>query len=108
MMEKITGLTNEEVDLRIKAGKINIAPKPVVKSNLQIIISHIFNLFNAYNFIIAVALIAVKAYSSLFFVVIVVSNTVIRAKQEIKSKNMVAKLNLIVSPKTKVIFLFFC
>ena len=103
MMEKITGLTNEEVDLRIKAGKVNIAPKPVVKSNLQIIISHIFNLFNAYNFIIAVALIAVKAYSSLFFVVIVVSNTVIRAKQEIKSKNMVAKLNLIVSPKTKVI-----
>lgn len=102
-MKKITGLTKKEVNLRIKEGKVNIAPKPVVKSNLQIIISHIFNLFNAYNFIIAVALIAVKAYSSLFFVVIVISNTVIRARQEIKSKNMVAKLNLIVSPKTKVI-----
>lgn len=102
-MKKITGLTKKEVNLRIKEGKINIAPKPVVKSNLQIIVSHIFNLFNAYNFIIAVALIAVKAYSSLFFVVIVVSNTIIRARQEIKSKNMVAKLNLIVSPKTKVI-----
>ena len=102
-MKKITGLTKKEVNLRIKEGKINIAPKPVVKSNLQIIVSHIFNLFNAYNFIIAVALIAVKAYSSLFFVVIVVSNTIIRARQEIKSKNMIAKLNLIVSPKTKVI-----
>lgn len=102
-MKKITGLTKKEVNLRIKEGKVNIAPKPVVKSNLQIIVSHIFNLFNAYNFIIAIALIAVKAYSSLFFVVIVVSNTIIRARQEIKSKNMVAKLNLIVSPKTKVI-----
>ncbi len=103
MMKKITGLTNKEVNLRIKENKVNTAPKPVVKSNLQIIISHIFNLFNAYNFIIAAALIAVKAYSSLFFVVIVVSNTIIRARQEIKSKNMVTKLNLIVSPKTKVI-----
>ena len=42
---------------------------------------HVFNLFNAYNFIIAAALIAVQAYSSLFFVVIVISNTVIRARQ---------------------------
>lgn len=102
-MEKITGLTDFDVDSRIKEGKVNIAPKPVVKSNLQIIAGHIFNLFNAYNFIIAVALISVQAYSSLFFIVVVVSNTVIRARQEIKSKNMVAKLNLIVSPKTKVV-----
>lgn len=102
-MKKIIGLSKSEVNLKIKEGKINIAPKPVVKSNLQIIISHVFNLFNAYNFIIAVALISVQAYSSLFFVIIVVSNTVIRARQEIKSKNMIAKLNLIVSPKTKVV-----
>lgn len=103
MMKKIIGLSKSEVNLKIKEGKINIAPKPVVKSNLQIIIGHVFNLFNAYNFIIAVALISVQAYSSLFFVIIVVSNTVIRARQEIKSKNMIAKLNLIVSPKTKVV-----
>ena len=102
-MKKIIGLSKSEVNLKIKEGKINIAPKPVVKSNLQIIIGHVFNLFNAYNFIIAVALISVQAYSSLFFVIIVVSNTVIRARQEIKSKNMIAKLNLIVSPKTKVV-----
>lgn len=102
-MKKINGLNNQEVTKRIKEGKVNISPKPVVKSNFQIIMGHVFNLFNAYNFIIAVALVAVQAYSSLFFVVIVISNTVIRARQEIKSKNMVAKLNLIVSPKTKVI-----
>ncbi|MFV0395033.1 MAG: HAD-IC family P-type ATPase [Coprobacillaceae bacterium] len=102
-MKKYTGLTKEEVKKRIAEGKVNISPKPIVKSNFQIIIGHVFNLFNAYNFIIAAALVAVQAYSSLFFVVIVVSNTVIRARQEIKSKNMVAKLNVIVTPKIKVI-----
>lgn len=102
-MKKIIGLSTDEVAKEIKAGHLNTAPKAAVKSNFQIIIGHIFNLFNAYNFIIATMLIMVKAYSSLFFVVIVVSNTVIRAYQEIRSKNMVAKLNLIISPKTKVV-----
>ena len=43
MMKKIIGLSKSEVNLKIKEGKVNIAPKPVVKSNLQIIISHVFN-----------------------------------------------------------------
>ena len=63
-MKKIIGLSKSEVNLKIKEGKINIAPKPVVKSNLQIIIGHVFNLFNAYNFIIAVALISCLLYTS--------------------------------------------
>lgn len=102
-MEKYQGLSTTEVEKQKSLGNINISPKPIVKSNFKIIVGHIFNLFNAYNFVIAMALLWVQAYSSLFFVVIVVSNTIIRARQEIKSKNMVAKLNLIVSPKTKVI-----
>lgn len=102
-MEKYTGLTSQEVEKQKQLGNINISPKPIVKSNFKIIIGHVFNLFNAYNFVIALALLWVQAYSSLFFVVIVVSNTIIRIQQEIKSKNMVAKLNLIVLPKTKVI-----
>lgn len=102
-MKKYTGLTKEEVEKQVELGNVNVSPKPIVKSNFQIIMGHIFNLFNAYNFIIAVALIWVQAYSSLFFVVVVLSNTIIRARQEIKSKNMVAKLNVIVTPKIKVI-----
>lgn len=84
-------------------GNINVSPKPLVKTNRQIIVEHVFNLFNAYNFVIACALVAVQAWSSLFFVVIVTSNTVIRIYQEIRSRNMVAKLNLIISPQTKVL-----
>ena len=102
-MEEIRGLTKEQVESRIREGKVNLSPKPVVKSYRQIIVEHTFNLFNAYNFCIALALVAVKAWTSLFFVVIVSSNAFLRIYQEIKSRNMVAKLNLIISPKTTVV-----
>ena len=102
-MDKRFGLNSTEVKERIRKGQVNISPKPAVKSYRQIICEHTFNLFNAYNFCIALALVMVKAWTSLFFVVIVSSNTFLRIYQEIKSRNMVAKLNLIISPKTKVI-----
>lgn len=97
------GLTNQEVLKRIQEGQVNTLPKPLVKSYKQIICEHVFNLFNIYNFIIACALASVKAWTSMFFIVLVTSNVVIRISQEIKSRNMVAKLNLIISPKTKVL-----
>ncbi|MEG0453716.1 MAG: hydrolase, partial [Coprobacillus sp.] len=92
MMKNLTGLTNQQVQEQIRLGHVNISPKPLVKTNGQIIREHVFNLFNAYNFAIAVALVCVQAWSSLFFVVIVGSNTVIRIFQDIRSRNMVAKL----------------
>lgn len=97
------GLTNQEVLKRIQEGQVNTLPKPLVKSYKQIICEHVFNLFNIYNFIIACTLALVKAWTSMFFIVLVTSNVVIRISQEIKSRNMVAKLNLIISPKTKVL-----
>ncbi|MFR6099632.1 MAG: HAD-IC family P-type ATPase [Longibaculum sp.] len=100
-MQKIKGLTNQEVLDQIDLGHMNISPKPLVKTNKQIIFEHVFNLFNAYNFVIACALVFVQAWSSLFFVVIVSVNTVIRIYQEIRSRNMV--IVLIISPKTKVL-----
>ncbi len=99
----MTGLTHQEVEKLKREGKVNKLPKPLVKSYKQIIFEHVFNLFNIYNFAIACALASVKAWTSMFFVVIVCSNTIIRITQEIKSRNMVAKLSLIVSPKTKVL-----
>lgn len=97
------GLSTNEVNKQVSLGNVNITPKPLVKSNKRIVFDHVFNLFNIYNFIIALALVYVQAWSSLFFVVIVSSNTIIRIVQEIRSKAMVAKLTLIVSPKTKVV-----
>lgn len=102
-MNEVKGLTNQQIQEQIKLGHVNISPKPLVKSHWQIFCEHIFTLFNAYNFIIACALVYVQAWSSLFFVLIVTMNTVIHIYQDIRSRNMVAKLNLIISPKTKVL-----
>lgn len=102
-MDKVKGLTNQEVQEQIQLGHVNISPKPLVKTHRQIFCEHIFTLFNAYNFVIACALIYVQAWSSLFFVLIVTMNTIIHIYQDIRSRQMVARLNLIISPKTKVL-----
>ena len=102
-MDKVKGLTNQEVQEQMQLGHVNISPKPLVKTHRQIFCEHIFTLFNAYNFVIACALIYVQAWSSLFFVLIVTMNTIIHIYQDIRSRQMVARLNLIISPKTKVL-----
>lgn len=102
-MNKVKGLTKQQVQEQIELGHVNISPKPLVKSHWQIFCEHVFTLFNIYNFIIACALVYVQAWSSLFFVLIVTMNTVIHIYQDIRSRNTVARLNLIISPKTKVL-----
>lgn len=102
-MEQVQGLRQAQVKERIAKGQVNRSPKPAVKSYGQIIRGHVFTLFNAYNFVIAAALVSVQAWTSLFFVVIVASNTILHIYQEIRSRNMVAKLNLLISPKAKVV-----
>lgn len=97
------GLTNEQVNKQIKQGNINTIPKPEVRSTKDIIFSHIFTPFNLYNFIIAGALLYVKAYTSLFFMGIVLSNIIIFSTQEVRSRNLVKKLNIIIAPTTMVV-----
>ena len=41
-MGKIKGLNKQEVAKRISEGKVNLSPKPVIKSNFQIIMGHVF------------------------------------------------------------------
>lgn len=100
---KFKGLTNKEVEKRKQEGLVNTIPKPQIRSNSEIIFSHVFTLFNLYNFVIAGALIYVQAWTSLFFMGIVVTNTFMFAFQEIRSRNLIRKLNIIVAPTTYVI-----
>lgn len=99
----LSGLSTQAVEEQTALGNINTPPQPIVKSNLSIIFGHIFNLFNAYNFLIAGALFIVQAYSSMLFIIVVISNTFIRAFQEIRSKNTIKKLNLIISSTVHVV-----
>ncbi|WP_317914221.1 HAD-IC family P-type ATPase [Carnobacterium maltaromaticum] len=102
-MEKYYGLSNVQVDQLKKEGKQNLQPLSNSKSLKKILSDNLFTLFNAYNFIIAVALFSVKSYASLIFMIVVLINAGMSILQELRSKKMVAQLSIITSPKTIVL-----
>lgn len=99
----IKGLSQKEVDQRILDKKTNVIPKPSLKTNGQIIRQHIFTLFNFYSLSIAITLLYVEAYSSLFFIFVMFTNTIMFIIQEIRARNLISELNIIASPKTTVV-----
>ena len=102
-MNKIEGLSNKEVEEQIKKGNINKTQQDNLKSNKQIIFDNVFTLFNLYNLIIAIALICVKAYTNVFFFLIITINVLIGIIQEIHGRNLVKKLSIFNKSKATVI-----
>lgn len=102
-MNKIKGLTNEEVLKRIKLGKVNYDTTPKSKSVKQIIIENTCTLFNFINIVLALAIILVGSYKNLLFLGVVICNTLISTIQELRAKKTVDKLSVISSSKAKVL-----
>ena len=100
---EITGLSDKDVEEQIQKGNINKLPKDNLKTNKQIIFDNVFTLFNLYNFIIALFLIYVKAYTNVFFFLIITINVLIGIVQEIHGRNLVKKLTILNKSKTTVI-----
>lgn len=103
MIEKLTGLTTEEVNLRISQNKQNNYDEDVSKSTKDIFKDNIFTLFNLLNLIIGICLALVGAFSNLFFMVIILINITIGIIQEIRARNLVAKLSIINEDKSVVV-----
>ncbi|WZU02517.1 hypothetical protein MGH68_06070 [Erysipelothrix sp. D19-032] len=102
-MTKLKGLSTEAVQMRIQNHQVNTQPKPELKTNKDIITGNIFTLFNLFNIVIAVALIVVGAYTSIFFMGVIVSNSSMFIIQEIRARNLVQNLNILVAPHVKVL-----
>ena len=76
------GLTKNQVEERIKQGYTNVNDDSKGKSIFEIIISNVFTAFNILYFIIAIILIFIDiknndGFSNLFFLILVVTNTLI-------------------------------
>ena len=67
MEKELKGLTSEEVEQRIKEGKVNVYENQNLKTNGQIIKDNVCTLFNLFNLIIAIALACVHAYTNMVF-----------------------------------------
>ena len=97
------GLFDEQVQKRKELNLTNDSKIKSSKSYASIFAKNIFTFFNLLWFIIAVALIVVGAYMDLFFLLVIVLNTLIAIVQEIRAKITVEKLSMTISPDVTVI-----
>ena len=101
--KQLQGLTQVEVKQRIDDGKTNYFKAKVGSSNWDIFRRNVFNSFNMLNFAIFVALIAVQAWSNLFFFGIIVLNAFTGMMTELRARRMVDKLNLMNQDQIRVV-----
>lgn len=98
-----TGLTQEQVQTRMRQGLCNGDQGVKTKSEKQIIKENVFTFFNILNFVLAIAVISVGSYKNTLFMGLIFWNILIGCFQEIRSKRIIDKLSLISSPKAGVI-----
>ena len=106
-----TGLSEEEVKIRIDNNQINYVDEPKTKSIKEIFKSNIFTYFNFLNLllgslVIISGIISGKILYSLkncLFVGVILTNTIISIVEEIFAKKTIDKLNVIAESKIKVI-----
>lgn len=97
------GLNDAQVSQRIREGLVNDNQKQYSKTYRQIFLNNIFTFFNVLCICVAIALIMVKEYRNLTFMLILVLNTVIGIVQEIKAKKTIDKLSIVTAPTATVI-----
>ena len=94
-MEELKGLTQKEIEEKIKQGKTNKIKIKANESILKIISKNIFTYFNLIFLILAMLLITSQSYRNLTFLIIITINTLIGIFQQIKSKIILDKLSLL-------------
>jgi len=96
------GLTKQQVENRKYAGLVNNTKQSSGRSYFTIFFQNICTFFNLIWAVVFMALVIVKAYSDLLFIIVVLLNTTIAIIQEIKAKKTVEKLSYVTAPKLKV------
>ena len=104
------GLSYEQVELRKKQKLVNKSKKAFGKSYAEIIISNLFSVFNILLYVIAGVMIFFtirynepRILSGMFFVVVLLCNTIIGLYHDIKARLLLNKLSLTNQSKATVI-----
>ena len=97
------GLTKQQVENRKYAGLTNNTKQNSGKSYFKIFVQNICTFFNLIWALVFIALVAVRAYTDLAFIIVILLNTTIAIVQEIKAKITVEKLSYVTAPKLTVI-----
>ena len=101
--KKLTGLNDEQVNIRIKEGKVNYVPKAPARTFGQILRANLFRSFNAINGVLAVIIILAGSPKNAIFVGVILVNTLIGVAQELRAKDILEKLSVISMAQAKVL-----
>ncbi|MBO7664561.1 cation-translocating P-type ATPase, partial [Candidatus Saccharibacteria bacterium] len=99
----LTGLTDEQVALKTKQGKINRISSRHQTTIPKIILKNTLTIFNFVNLVLALMIISVGSYKNLLFVLIAIANTLISIVNEIRAKKTVDKMRLLAEKPPTVI-----
>ena len=97
-----TGLSTQEVKDRVARGQVNDFTTNASTTTWQIVKRNVFTLFNFLNFIIAIALAMVQAWTNMVFFAVISFNAITGIITELRAKRMVDKLNLMAKEQVKV------
>lgn len=101
--KKLTGLNEEQVNIRIKEGKVNYVPKAPARTFGQILRANLFTSFNAINVVLAVIIILAGSPKNAIFVGVIFVNTLIGVAQELRAKDILEKLSVISMAQAKIL-----
>lgn len=97
------GLSDTQINSRIKDGRINGEQESHTKSIKQIVTENIFTFFNLLNIGLGFLIFLTGSYKNCLFLGVIFFNIVIGIAQEIRAKKVVDKLSLISAPKAVVL-----
>ncbi|MDO5389668.1 MAG: cation-translocating P-type ATPase [Eubacteriales bacterium] len=99
----MAGLTQQQVDERIRAGQVNVNENPNTRTVKQIILKNTLTFFNFINVVLLVLVLVAGSYKNAMFVTIIVINTVIGVIQELRAKKILDSLAILTASKARVI-----
>ena len=97
------GLTNRQVQEHRDGGWSNLSVDPPAQTTKEIIHENVFTYFNLIFLVLAILLCLVGSFRNLAFLPVIIINTLIGIIQEIRSKNVLAKLNMLNAPHASVV-----
>lgn len=99
----MTGLTSKQVQERIDKGLVNQSSEHTVRTNKEIIKANTLTFFNLLMAVLLLLVLITGSFSNVLFVFPVLFNLVVGIYQEIKARNLLARMNLIVQSKVETL-----
>ena len=99
----IQGLSQEEVNERVKKCQVNTAVQAPTKTIGEIVRSNSLTYFNFVFLFLATLLFLVRAYKDMSFLPLIFINSLIGILQELRAKQILDKLSVLNTPKIKVV-----